>query len=292
MPRSTRTILDLIKTASEFFSNKEIDTARLDAEVLLAHVLGKSRMDLYCCYDQPVTGPELDRYRELVRRRRNREPVAYIIGNKEFFSLAFEVNPNVLIPRPDTELLVESALTWLADKPDAFVCDVGTGSGAIAVAVAFSSPLCRVVAIDNSKPALEVAARNADTHQVRDRVEFLCANLLEKTDRPFDLIVSNPPYIPAGDQQALAPEIRDFEPAGALFSGEDGLDVIRSLIEQLHGRINSGGAFMVEVGKGQSSAVINFLHESGVFGTIEAIKDISGIKRVVCATDYSGGADG
>ena len=182
-----KTVLELVRTATDYFKEMGIETARLDAELLLAEVMKKSRVELYCSYDQPVTIQETDRFREFVRRRKNLEPVAYILGRREFFGLDFAINPHVLVPRPDTETLVECALNWLTGRKGVTVADVGTGSGAIAIAVAKNHPDCSICATDNSEKALELALQNSRRHDVDSQVSWHCGDLFADIDCPFDL---------------------------------------------------------------------------------------------------------
>jgi release factor glutamine methyltransferase len=283
-----KTVRELLKVSAQYLAEKGIAGPRLDAELLLAHALGMDRVKLYCSLEQPLHEKEISVFRELIRRRQSREPVAYLLGVKEFYGLEFQVSPAVLIPRPDTETLVECALDWLREHPKALVCDVGTGSGAIAVALAANAPLCKVAATDSSREAIDVAVQNADKHRVNDQVEFFHCEFFDDGEKPFDLIVSNPPYIPDADKETLEPEIIKYEPHQALFAGPTGLDAIESLIPKAQERLSPGGALMIEVGKGQGEIVSNQIANLGVFGNIEVIKDLAGIGRVVCATEFHG----
>jgi len=279
-----RTLLDYLRLTTDFLAAKKIDSARLDAELLLGEVLGLARVQLYTNFERPLAREEVDRYRELVRRRAAREPVAYILGRREFWSLDFEIDRRVLVPRPDTELLVELAVAALQTRAGAatlHVADVGTGSGAVAVAIAKEVPNARVVATDKSQAALEVAPRNADRHGVADRIEFvsgdLCAPLRGR--EPFDLIVSNPPYVKADEVAALDPEIRDWEPRLALVSGADGMDATRALVESALQVLAPGGSLWVEVGS-QAGAVRECFVSNG-YADVRVHRDLAGSERVV-----------
>jgi len=257
---------------------------RLEAELLLAHGLGVDRLQLYLDFDKPLRADELRTYREAVRRRLAHEPVAYITGSREFWSRRFAVSPAVLVPRPETELLVEQAVGWLrgrlATTPRPVVLDVGTGSGAIAVAVALELPEARVVAVDLSFAAVATARVNAATHGAP--VQCLCGDLLAPlVARPvFDLVLANLPYVLSGELAALSPEVRDWEPRHALDGGVDGLQVIRALVDQLGARLRAGGQVLLEVGAGQAAAVAELLRASGL-ERVTVWRDLAGIERVV-----------
>ncbi len=276
------TVLKVLQWTTQYFTGKGIEGSRADAEVLLAHVLGMERIQLYLNHDKPLAPEELARYRQLIRRRAAREPVQYIVGRQEFWSLPFEVTPSVLIPRPETEVLVEQALALLGTRP-ALVLDVGTGSGAIAVALAHERPDIRVLATDRSYPALVTAKRNAEANGVAGRVCFVLSDLLRAlAEQPvFDLIVSNPPYIPEEEFSGLAPEISRHEPHCALLGGgAQGLDAVRGIIAQSRNRLKPGGAVLVEIGRGQAEILEKEL-SPGTSGAFDFIKDYSGIRRVL-----------
>ena len=278
------TILKVLQWTAGYFGRKGIDQPRANAEVLLAHVLGKERIELYLNYDQPLTPDELSRYREAVRRRSCREPVQYITRRQEFWSLEFEVNPAVLIPRPETELLVERALELLPDAP-ARVLDLGTGSGAIAVVLARERPSFSVVATDRSPDALDVARRNALRHGVGDRISFLAMDLFSGFSLSrcsFDLIISNPPYIGEREFQCLPPEIAGHEPRSALRGGgAEGLDIIRRIVAEAPRCLNTGGSMLLEIGLGQAEPLQNELANNPHFEERRFFKDYSGIMRIL-----------
>lgn len=292
MQGGLRTVRELLTLATDYFQKKGITSSRLDAELLLAHVLKIDRVKLYCSLEQPVDGNETSEYRELVRRRKAFEPIAYITGQKEFYGLKFAVSPDVLIPRPDTETLIEAVRDLVSDTKALRICDVGTGSGAIAVTLASLFPKCDVTATDLSKEAIELATKNAETHCVKDRIHFIQCDLISESSGRFDLIVSNPPYIPDKDREDLQPEIRLFEPEGALFGGEDGLDVIRRLISTSVDLLVTGGSLLVEIDGRQSKKVANLIRNAGVFDTIGTLNDLTGKERVVLAQGFQGVADG
>jgi len=279
--------------AAAFLSQAGVGTPQLDAEVLLRSVTGKSREEFYRDLEEPLPASCLHRLHDLLAERAMGTPVAYLTGSKEFFGLEFKVTPAVLIPRPETELLVEQALGLVRQgmlPPDPRVLDLGTGSGAIAVTLAVHLPAAHVVATDLSAAALAVAAENARRHKVEERIEFrrgdLWAALAEEgagaTGPRFDLIVSNPPYIPTEELRHLPREVQK-EPAAALDGGPDGLAFYRRLARGLPAFVAPGGWVLLEVGDGQAPAVCRLLAEVGLT-LLSAARDLAGIERVVQAT--------
>jgi release factor glutamine methyltransferase len=269
------TVRDALASAVTAIAASGCETPRLDAELLLADALSVSRERLLIDSDLEVSGEAVRTFQDHVRKRSvEREPVAYILGRRHFRRLRLAVDPRVLIPRPETELLVE---VGLALAPGARVLDVGTGSGAVALALADERPDLRVSASDVSAQALAVARENA-TRSSLD-VAFLQADLLEGIADEFDAILSNPPYVPDGDRPRLAPEITRHEPPGALFAGRDGLDAIRSLLDQA-GRRTSVTLLALEVGAGQAPSVATLMRAAG-FEEIRAERDLAGVERVV-----------
>jgi len=251
----TWTILKVLQWTTGYFSRKGIDQPRANAEVLLAHALGLERIQLYLRHDQPLSPVELARYRQLVQRRAAREPTQYITGKQEFWSLELDVTPAVLIPRPETEVLVEAALEVLGSE-SARVLDLGTGSGAIAIAIAHECPNVQVVATDRSPEALAVAMRNVRKHGFKDRIALAAVAYFDAFTSlfpPFDLIVSNPPYIGENEFSDLAPEVSRFEPSTALLGGgAKGLDAIRRILMDTPDFLKPGGTLLLEIGQGQA----------------------------------------
>jgi release factor glutamine methyltransferase len=260
--------------------------AELDARVLARHVLGWDAARLLTDGTAPAPLNFTTAYDALIDRRTAREPMAYILGMQEFWGLAFEVGPAVLIPRPETEVLVEAALSRIPEAGSFDVADVGTGSGCVAIAIARDRPRASLVAADIARDALEIAAANARRHGVADRITFACGDLLalpSLAQRTFDLIVSNPPYVAEDDRSTLQPEVRDYEPAAALFAGRDGLSIIRRLVAQSVARLRPGGFLMFEIGQGQDDAVRELISATPGL-TMSGLKhDLQGIARTVIA---------
>lgn len=281
------TILKLLSWTCEYFASRNIEHPRADAEILLAHSLGLRRIDLYVQYDKPLTREELARFREIVRRRARREPVAYITGEKEFWSLPLKVSPAVLIPRPETECLVEAALSFLSedDGGDARrILDLGTGSGAIVLALAFERPHDVFVAVDRSSSALAIARENAERHGVDHRVRFLDGDWFEPVDRgedDFDLIVSNPPYIRRKNLENLQPEIRLFEPLSALDAGPEGVDSLVYIILTAPRYLRPSGCLLLEIGCDQNTLLEAAVRQAGCYEETLFIKDYGGHDRVL-----------
>ncbi len=279
----TWTVARLLEWTTGRFKERGIDSPRLEAEILLACALGIRRIDLYVRHDQIVDDAGRARFRDMVRRRQEGCPTAHIVGKKEFYSLDFAVSPATLIPRPDTELLVDEALRQAKPLTDPLIADIGTGTGCVAVALAHRLPKARIVAVDISPEALETARGNATRLGVADRVDFRLGDLLAPLTglRP-DLIVSNPPYIPTFDIAGLDPGVRDHEPALALDGGPDGLRVIERLAEQALSLLAPGGRLLVEIGAGQEEGARGVLTRAGF--TVESVrKDGGGHPRVVRA---------
>jgi len=272
------TILKLLQWTADYFRVKGVESPRLDAELLLSATLEMDRVALYVNFERPLDADELTRYREKVRRRASREPLQYIVGETEFWSLPFSVSPAVLIPRADTEVLVEEALKRIDGCSS--VLDIGTGSGAIAVALAHDKPELQLTALDCSEGALEVARGNARRNGVAERITCLAGDLNSLPPGPFDMIVSNPPYIPSRDWEQLMPEVRDHEPRLALDGGDDGLEAYRRIALQAVQVLPPGGWLLVEIGIGQA-AVVNTLFRAAGLINLEQRDDYAGIPRVV-----------
>jgi release factor glutamine methyltransferase len=274
------TIRKLLEWTSNYFKEKNIREARLEAEILLARALGKDRVYLYANYDAPVNQDERGIFREFIKRRVRKEPLAYITGIKEFMSLEFRVNPTVLIPRPESEILVEQAIELFSDQPCS-ICDVGTGSGAIAISLAHYLPLARVFACDISRQALEIARENAARLEVE--VEFQEGDLLSPfldKENYFDLIVANLPYIALEDYRTLDSGVKSYEPQIALLAPGDGLDIYRRLLPQAHTLLKEGAYLYIEIGWQQGEKALGMMNN---FTEVQLIKDLAGYDRAVMA---------
>ncbi len=277
------TIGRILKWTEQYFKEKGIESPRLDAEVLLSHILGRERIYLYVHFDEPLEPAELARYREAIKQRVQRVPIAYIIGEKEFMGLTFKVTEDTLVPRPDTEILVQAAIERLRARGDApRFADIGTGSGAICLSVLHFLPKAQADTVDISPAARAIAEENAAALEVADRVTFHTGDLLAPlAGQCYDAILSNPPYIPDGDIAALAPEVRLKEPHTALAGGKDGLDFYRRLMANAPALLKDGGFLAVEVGIHQAAPVAALAVPS--FSRTEILKDYAGIERVVIA---------
>ncbi|RPH47473.1 MAG: peptide chain release factor N(5)-glutamine methyltransferase [Desulfobacteraceae bacterium] len=319
------TIIKLLQWTSSYFKSNGIDSPRATAEILLAHTLRLKRIDLYLRHDQPLNRGELDLFKSLIKRRKNREPVAYIVGVKEFWSMELEVSQSVLIPRPETECLVEEAVSVLGKEPlcnsnpnkrDSIQCplegykedykimscrknaghdlllpkrilEMGTGSGAVILAIASQKPGHHYFASDISIDAVGIAIKNAKQLGFENYVSFFCGNWflpLREKENFFDVIISNPPYIRKNDIRNLQPEINRFEPQEALDGGDDGLDHIKHIIKHACRFLNNEGNLLLEIGHDQKDAVDDIIKETGNYKQFYFRKDYSGFDRVVCAT--------
>jgi release factor glutamine methyltransferase len=261
-------VLEVIRRSAEFLQKKGVDSARLQAELLLAEVLKLPRMQLYLNFERALIAAEEDTFREFVRRRGQREPLQQIIGSTSFCGLEIAVNRHVLVPRPETELLAENAWKFLIeasarDSRPVLALDYGTGSGCLAVALAVKCEACRVTALDVSPDALDLARQNAAGNGVAERISFIQANTLEMLPDKFqfDLLVSNPPYIPTAEIATLQPEVRDYEPRQALDGGTDGLDFYRRFATGAAALLRAGGKIMLEIGDSQASALRNLFEQ-------------------------------
>lgn len=282
----TWTTLAVLDWTRAHFERVGVESPRLDAEVLLASALGSSRVMLYARFDQPLSHEERARFRVMVVRRSRGEPTAYILGEREFYGMALEVTRDVLIPRPDTETLVDLALAELKPRAAPQVADVGTGTGCIALAIAREVAAARVLALDASPAACEVARRNAARHHLEARVTVIESDLLHGLPAgppELDLVCANLPYIPRGEISGLMRDVRDFEPHRALDGGEDGLDLVRALITQASGRLVPGGKILLEIGHGQAAAVRAHLLDAG-YTEPRIHQDLARRDRVVEAT--------
>ena len=280
------TIGRILKWTEDYFGQKGVESPRLDAEVLLSHVLGKQRIYLYVHFDEPLQAEELARYRAMIKQRIDRVPVAYILGEKEFMGLTFKVTPDTLVPRPDTEILVQAAVDRLKQWTDGTVrlADIGTGSGAICLSVLSMLDGVTADTVDISPAARAVAEENAATLGLSERVTFHTGNLLTPIrEQQFTAILSNPPYIPEADIQELAPEVRCKEPMTALSGGRDGLDFYRRLCDEAPAMLTDAGFMAFEVGIHQAEDVARLAEASPLIVRTEILKDYAGIDRVVVA---------
>lgn len=277
-------IRELIEWTTEYFRKRGSESPRLEAEILLGHVLNYPRVKLYTQHDEEV-GPEArERFRELVKRRGKGTPTAYLLGRKEFYSLELRVSPAVLIPRPDSEYAVVEFLSATRGLERVRAADVGTGSGCLAIAAAKWHPGATFVATDLSAEAIAVAEANAREHGVADRIEFRTGDLLEPAaGETFDAIVSNPPYIPSADVEGLEPDVRDHEPRLALDGGPDGLSVTRRLLESARGALRPGGTLVLEIGHDQEEAA-RALFAGSDWDLAATVRDLGGRPRVLRAT--------
>lgn len=280
------TISQQLKLATEKLNAAGIDNARLDAEVLLAYVLNSRRLALYVQIEKVLTDEQLTRYRNLIKRRLERIPVAYLTGHKEFMGLNFAVTPDVLIPRPDTEVLAQGVIEHLHEfhKENLKLADLGVGSGAICVSILKFINNVTAAAVDISKNAIEIAQFNAQKFNVDDRINFYVGNLFEPLEgQIFDVIVSNPPYVSSGDFKNLQPEIKFNEPKIAFDGGIDGLNFYRKIVTTAPKFLNDGGFLAMELGLNHAEPVRNLINENGNFKHIEIWKDLAGIERVIAA---------
>jgi len=273
----TLPLLEVLRATERYLGDRDVENPRLNAEHLLAHALGLKRMELYLQFDRPLGETERAPLRDLVKRRGTREPLQHVLGTAEFHGRTFASDKRALIPRPETEQLVEIALEIAKTKASPRILDIGTGSGVIALTLALEIHSAEVQAIDISAEALELAAENTSRHQLTDRVTFDQANLLPPDDTKFDLIIANLPYIPAAEIATLSPEVR-HDPVTALDGGADGLDLIRRLIESAPAHLTPGGTLLLEIGAGQADAV-NVLLSARKFRDISLRPDYSNIPR-------------
>ncbi len=288
--RADWTILGLLKWTTDYFRQYAVDSPRSTAEILLAHILSVKRIDLYLRYDQPLNSGELKNFKLLIKRRISREPVAYIVGSKEFWGLDFEVEPGTLIPRPETECLVERALAVIAaggsQKPWK-ILELGTGSGAVITALAKERPGQHYFASDRSCQTLGLAHRNARANGLDGEIHFFAGDWFAPVapvgDR-LDMVVSNPPYINSDVIETLQPEINRFEPVAALDGGEDGLTCISAIIEQAPDYVVPGGCLLIETGHDQHRAIAELVTRNPAYARVDFSKDYSGHDRIACVT--------
>ncbi|MDT8301888.1 MAG: peptide chain release factor N(5)-glutamine methyltransferase, partial [Sedimentisphaerales bacterium] len=290
----TWTIQKLLNWTTQYLTGKGIESPRLSAELLLSHTVGLTRIELYTQFDRPVPPEQLDKLRDLVKRAGQNEPIAYLVGRTEFYSLQLDVTPDCMVPRPETELLVERAIEFLRERPTStqYVCDLCTGSGCIAVAIANNFTDSRIIATDICDAALAVAVGNIKKHQLNDRITLLCGDLFDPIIsgldvNEFDLIVSNPPYVSSAEYEKLDKNVKDYEPKKALFAGVHGLDVYSRIIEKAGQFIKPDGALMLEIGYAQGPAVKELLEQAGDFSEIKIEKDFHNNDRIISALKIS-----
>lgn len=277
------TLKEILDLSAGHFAKHGLSSPRLEAELLIGHTLGLERIQLYVQFDRPLEENELEQMRQFIRRRLQGEPLAYILGEKEFMSLPFYVDSRVLIPRPETEHLVEKALELFGDREEVTLVDLGAGSGAIAVSLAYYLPQSRILALDINPESLELARKNALRNGVEDRIRFILGDLLDpiKDEEPVHGILSNPPYIPSGELAGLSPEVK-AQPRLALDGGSDGLSYYYRIAKEAFPLLKGGGYLGLEVGSGQDDKVSRILWERGFKG-VEIEKDYSGHKRCIWA---------
>jgi release factor glutamine methyltransferase len=279
------TFREALRQAEAHIASGNIPDARIEAELLLMHALGIERTELYARLGEPLPSTVCDKFQSLVERRLRREPTAYILGWCGFYGIDLRVDSRVLIPRPETELLVETALAFLerrfGQEQPCSVADVGTGSGAIAIVLALHLPHARIYATDVSSGAIDIARLNCRRHGVEGRVELLAGELLEPLSQRVDVIVANLPYVKDADIPPMMPEIRDFEPVAALAGGADGLDKVRLLLAQAKDHLLPRGAVMLEIGLGQAEEAVLIATRHFPKGKVDLLKDFAGIERVL-----------
>lgn len=283
-PGESWTPIRLTRWSGEYLRGKGVESGRLDAEHLLAHVLDVGRLDLYLQFDRPLRGQETEAFKALLRRRAAREPLQYVVGKSAFREIDLRTDPRALIPRPETEILVGEVLTWAAGRGDPLTgLDVGTGSGAIALSLLKEGPFEKVVGTDPSSGTLELARENAFVQGLDEEFELRKGSLFDPLGdgEQFDVIVSNPPYVRDGEREMLQPEVRDWEPAEALFAGPEGLDILIPLVRGSPDFLRKGGLFATEIGDGQGAEVVTAMEDTGAFHEISIRQDLAGRERVV-----------
>ena len=279
-------LLELLNETANYLKSKGFSNPRLDAELLLAHVLRLKRLDLYLQFDRVLLPSEIDAYRDLIRKRLRHDPIQYIIGETEFMGLRLAVDGSVLIPRPETEILVETVLSKLPNDNSLAIADIGTGSGAIAVSLAHSLKKASLYATDISMEALAVARRNAEQNGVVERIVFLHGDLFGEfedlgLEGALDAVVSNPPYIRSDEMPHLPLEVREYEPSYGLDGGANGLSSYRRLIPESATFLKPGGWLAVEIGEGQVPRVSEMIREVRAFESVQVVKDLNRVDRVL-----------
>lgn len=278
------TVLEVIKLSTEYLQKKDVESPRANAEILLAEILKCKRLELYLSFDKPLAENEVQNYREAIRKRGLRIPLQYIVGNVEFYGLKLIVNENVLIPRPETELIVERIINESDKSANLKILDIGSGSGNISLSLSKNLPNSKVIAIDISENALAVAKQNAELNLLQERVEFRLFDIMKdglNSLGKYDLIVSNPPYVSENDYYDLEPELKNHEPKIALSDNSNGVSFYKRIIEVSDQILNKPGKIYFELGLGQSKQVQNIFEQKG-FNKIKMTKDYSGIDRIIC----------
>jgi release factor glutamine methyltransferase len=278
------TVLEVIKLSTEYLQKIGVDSPRANAEILLAEILKCKRLELYLAFDKPLAENEVQVYREAIRKRGLRIPLQYIVGNVEFYGLKLIVNENVLIPRPETELLVEKIINDSDKSTNLKILDIGVGSGNISLSISKNLPNSKVVAIDISKTALDVANQNAEINSLQDRIEFRLFDIMNDNLNSlgkFDLIVSNPPYVSENDYESLEPELKNHEPKIALTDNSNGISFYKHIVEASDQLLKKPGKIYFELGIDQSAQVQEYFKQNN-FTNIKITKDYSGIERIIC----------
>ena len=277
------TVLESINLSTQYLNQKGIESPRTNAELLLADILNCKRLDLYLSFERPLSEDEVQKYREHIKRRGNFEPLQYVIGKVEFYGLELKVNPSVLIPRPETELMVENILNQFPKEEKLIILDIGSGSGNIAIALAVNLPSSKIVSTDVSEEALLVAKENSERHKVSERIKFVKHNILKNDVSSFpmfDIVVSNPPYVSKESYSTLQKEIKNFEPAIAVTDEDDGYTFYREISAKASVKLKENGKLFFEVAHGQSEEVVEIMTKNN-FKNIEIIKDYQNIDRVI-----------
>jgi release factor glutamine methyltransferase len=278
-------VVDLITVASEHLKSRGFENSRLEVERLLGSVLGMSRIELYMAFDRMVEGSELERFRTLYRRRLAREPLQHLIGETEFLDLVVKTDRRALIPRPETELLAETAIGFLRGREEPLVADLGTGTGVIALGVASGVTGARVVAVDRSEDALLLAKVNARKLGLEQAVTLVCGDMLNALEGrgPFDAILSNPPYLRSSEIDSLEPEVSLHEPREALDGGPDGMDFLVRIAEEAHSHLKPGGLLLIECAPDQVGLIGECISRTGRYSSVEVLRDLAGHERMVKA---------
>ncbi|OQX96575.1 protein-(glutamine-N5) methyltransferase, release factor-specific [candidate division KSB1 bacterium 4572_119] len=286
--QSNYKVMEILNKMTDYLTQREIENSRLNAELLLGHVINLDRVQLYLNFEKPLTDNEIGKCRELLKRRGAREPLQHILGETEFYSLKFKVTPDTLIPRPETEILIDEVVDFCRknyqSKQEIHVLDIGAGSGNISISLANTIKNALLTSIDISPAALKVGLENAEFHNVSNRITFLEVDIFQNVENSFpqfDIIVSNPPYISDSEFSELSPEVREHEPGTALSGGKDGLDYYLRIAELSERLFNKGGLIALEIGANQADQVLNIFKKTGLFYDLKIIKDLNQLNRVL-----------